>query len=211
MTSSSKPALPVIRRLPKYYRYLINMQQAGKKNVPSSELSKMMGTAASQVRQYFNCFGGFGQQGIGYKVDTLVNEIRHLLFGDGTPLPTILVGAGRLGTAVSQFLMRDANGYTLLAAFDSNPDLVGKTLNGIPIRHIDELQSFCSQHHPLVAVLCLPREGATQISSTLVNQGVKGFWNFSHYDLSVDYPQVMVENVHLGDSLMSLGYHMRNM
>lgn len=211
MTSSNKPALPVIRRLPKYYRYLINMQQAGKKNVSSSELSRMMGTTASQVRQDFNCFGGFGQQGIGYKVDTLVTEIRHLLFGDGQPLPTILIGAGRLGTAVSQFLVRDANGYSLLAAFDNNPELVGKTLGGIPIRHVDELRSFCNEYHPQVAVLCLPREGATQLSSTLVELGVKGFWNFSHYDLSVDYPQVMVENVHLGDSLMSLGYHMRNL
>lgn len=210
MPNTPKASLPVIRRLPKYYRYLINMQKAGKKNVSSNELSKLMGTTASQVRQDFNCFGGFGQQGIGYKVDTLITEIRHLLFGDGEPLPSILIGAGRLGNAVSQFVSRETNGYALLSAFDSNPDLVGKTINGIPIRHVDELREFCVQQHPQVAVLCVPRESAMQVSSTLVEMGVKGFWNFSHYDLSVDYSGIKVENVHLGDSLMSLGYHMRS-
>lgn len=205
-----KVSLPVIKRLPKYYRYILQLSQNGVTKVSSSELARMMGTTASQVRQDFNCFGGFGQQGIGYNVEVLLHEIGQLLFGDGTHLPTILIGAGRLGTAVSRFLTKDANGYNLLAVFDAQEELVGKDLDGVPIHHIDELETFCQQHHPQVAVLCVPREGAKRISGVLAEQGIQGFWNFSHYDLSVAYPNVTVENVHLGDSLMSLGYRLRN-
>lgn len=205
-----KVSLPVIKRLPKYYRYIRQMQLNGITKVSSSELARMMGTTASQVRQDFNCFGGFGQQGIGYNVEVLLNEIGHLLFGSGEKLPTILIGAGRLGTAVSRFLTTDTNGYNLLAVFDSQDALVGRNLDGIPIHHINELEAFCSEHHPVVAVLCVPREGAKEVSGRLVDLGIKGFWNFSHYDLSIAYPDVTVENAHLGDSLMSLGYRLRN-
>ena len=170
----------------------------------------MMGTTASQVRQDFNCFGGFGQQGIGYNVEVLEKEIGHLLFGHGEKLPTILLGAGRLGTAVSRFLTTDTNGYNLLAVFDIRQELVGHDLDGVPIHHIDELDAFCRANHPTVAVLCLPRESAKEVSGQLVGLGIRGFWNFSHYDLSVAYPNVTVENAHLGDSLMSLGYRLRN-
>ena len=208
--TQNKVSLPVIKRLPKYYRYIRQMQANGVTKVSSSELARMMGTTASQVRQDFNCFGGFGQQGIGYNVDVLLHEIGRLLFGDGEKLPTILIGAGRLGTAVSRFLTTDTNGYNLLALVDSKPDMVGKNLDGIPIHHIDELEDFCASHKPVVAVLCLPREGAKEVSGRLVNLGIKGFWNFSHYDLSIPYPEVTVENAHLGDSLMSLGYRLRN-
>ena len=209
-TMQNKASLPVIKRLPKYYRYLSNLQADGRDKISSSELARMMGTTASQVRQDFNCFGGFGQQGIGYKVDVLRAEIGNLLFGDGEKLPTILVGAGRLGSAVSSFISRDTNGYKLIAAFDNAPDEVGKEINGIQILHIDELEAFCAEHHPKVAVLCVPRDGAEQVSGRLVDLGIEGFWNFTHYDLSVPYPDVVVENVHLGDSLMSLGYRLRN-
>ena len=104
----------------------------------------------------------------------------------------------------------DTNGYRLIAAFDVAQSEVGKEISGIQIRHIDELESFCAEHHPKVAVLCVPRDGAEQVSGRLVDLGIEGFWNFSHYDLSVPYPDVVVENVHLGDSLMSLGYRLRN-
>ena len=211
MSTQGKVSLPVIKRLPKYYRYLNNMQRSGITKVSSSELARVMGTTASQVRQDFNCFGGFGQQGIGYNVEVLLAELSKLLFGDGTLLPTILIGTGRLGTAVSSFLTRDANGYKLIAAFDSSEEKAGRMLLGeIPVRHIRKLETFCRDEHPEVAVLCVPREGAKELSSTLVNLGIRGFWNFSHYDLSVPYPNVTVENVHLGDSLMSLGYRLRN-
>lgn len=209
-TMQNKASLPVIKRLPKYYRYLSNLQADGRDKISSSELARMMGTTASQVRQDFNCFGGFGQQGIGYKVDVLRAEIGNLLFGDGEKLPTILVGAGRLGSAVSSFISRDANGYKLLGVFDVNPDLIGKKMCGVPILPLSDLDKFCAEHHPEVAVLCVPRQSAMDLAGELVNQGIKGFWNFSHYDLSVEYPDVTVENVHLGDSLMSLGYRLRN-
>lgn len=211
MSTQGKVSLPVIKRLPKYYRYLNNMQRSGITKVSSSELARVMGTTASQVRQDFNCFGGFGQQGIGYNVEVLLAELSKLLFGDGTLIPTILIGAGRLGTAVSSFLTRDTNGYKLIGAFDASEEKVGRMLLGeIPVRHVRELENFCRAEHPEVAVLCVPREGAKELSSTLVELGIRGFWNFSHYDLSVPYPDVTVENVHLGDSLMSLGYRLRN-
>lgn len=210
MAVQNKVSLPVIKRLPKYYRYLTNLSADGKDKISSSELAHMMGTTASQVRQDFNSFGGFGQQGIGYKVDVLRAEIGNLLFGDGEKLPTILVGAGRLGSAVSSFISRDANGYKLLGVFDVNPDLIGKKMCGVPILPLSDLDKFCAEHHPEVAVLCVPRQSAMDLAGELVNQGIKGFWNFSHYDLSVEYPDVTVENVHLGDSLMSLGYRLRN-
>ena len=211
MATQNKASLPVIKRLPKYYRYLTTMQRNGVEKVSSSELARIMGATASQVRQDFNCFGGFGQQGIGYKVDTLQSEVSKLLFGDnGEKLSTILLGVGRLGNAVSSFLTRDVNGYRLLAAFDVREDVVGTEMNGVPVRHIRDLAEFCNANHPQVAVLCIPRESAAELSSTLVSLGIKGFWNFSHYDLSVDYSDIIVENVHLGDSLMSLGYRMRN-
>ena len=210
MGVQNKVSLPVIKRLPKYYRYLTNLSADGKEKISSSELAHMMGTTASQVRQDFNCFGGFGQQGIGYKVDVLRVEIGKLLFGDGEHLPTILFGAGHLGSAVSSFISRDTNGYRLIGVFDINPDLFGKEMSGVPILPLTSLSEFCAQHHPEVAVLCVPRQSAIDLAADLVSYGIQGVWNFSHYDLSVEYPQLTVENVHLGDSLMSLGYRLRN-
>ena len=143
MAVQNKVSLPVIKRLPKYYRYLTNLSADGKDKISSSELAHMMGTTASQVRQDFNCFGGFGQQGIGYKVDVLRAEIGNLLFGDGEKLPTILVGAGRLGSAVSSFISRDTNGYKLIGVFDINPELCGKEMGGATIYPLSELEAFC--------------------------------------------------------------------
>ena len=146
----------------------------------------------------------------GRPLDLDLAEIGKLLFGNGELLPTVLIGAGRLGTAVSSFISRDTNGYKLIAAFDINPALEGKEISGVTIRPLSELESFCAAHKPVVAVLCVPRQSAMDLSDELVRLGIQGFWNFSHYDLSVVYPQVTVENVHLGDSLMSLGYRLRN-
>ena len=229
MNTPGKASLPVIKRLPKYYRYLRTLKNDGITSISSRELAAQMGTTASQVRQDFNCIGDVnGRQGIGYSVENLLSILEHLLFGNGDLLPTILIGCGRLGKAVSRFITTDTNGYKLIAAFDNAPDEVGKEINGIQILHIDELEAFCAEHHPEVAVLCLPRSGAEEIShpevavlclprsgaeeisGRLVALGIQGFWNFSHYDLSVSYPDVVVENVHLGDSLMSLGYRLRN-
>ena len=209
MNNPTKASLPVIKRLPKYYRYLCSLQEDGITSISSRELAAQMGTTASQVRQDF--IGDVnGRQGIGYSVENLLSILEQLLFGDGDLLPTILIGCGRLGKAVSRFITTDTNGYKLIAAFDVAKEEVGREINGIPIRHIDELEAFCAQNHPKAAVLCVPREGAREVSGRLVDLGIEGFWNFSHYDLSVSYPDVVVENVHLGDSLMSLGYRLRN-
>ena len=211
MTTPAKASLPVIKRLPKYYRYLCSLQADGISNISSRELAAQMGTTASQVRQDFNCIGDVnGRQGIGYSVENLLSILETLLFGNGDRLPTILIGCGRLGKAVSRFITTDTNGYKLIAAFDNSPEEVGKEISGIQILNIDQLEEFCTEHHPEVAVLCLPRSGAEELSSRLVSLGIQGFWNFSHYDLSIPYPEVVVENVHLGDSLMSLGYRLRN-
>ena len=210
MPVQGKVSVPVIKRLPKYYRYLSEMKQKGLTKVSSSELARMMGTTASQVRQDFNCFGGFGQQGIGYNVVGLLYELGHLLFRE-EPLDAILIGTGRLGTAISSYLTNDARGYRLVAAFDIRPDQVGRQLFGVCIQHVSNLRAFCQQHHPQVAVLCVPKSSAKDLAPTLVDMGIRGFWNFSHYDLSVAYPNVVVENVHLGDSLMSLSYQVNHL
>lgn len=208
--SSNKVSLPVIKRLPKYYRYISDMHKNGIVKISSSELAHMMGTTASQVRQDLNCFGGFGQQGIGYHVDVLLSEISKLLFSERS-LDAVLIGTGRLGRAISGYLSSEARGYRLLAAFDKSPSEIGKEiLPGVVVRDVAELSDFCKENHPDVAVLCIPRSGAQAVAPTLVEAGVKGYWNFSHYDLSVEYDDIIVENVHLGDSLMSLGYLMRN-
>lgn len=203
MNTPQKASIPVIKRLPKYYRYLRSLQADGITSISSRELASQMGTTASQVRQDFNCIGDVnGRQGIGYSVENLLSILESLLFGNGDRLPTILIGCGRLGKAVSRFITTDTNGYKLIAAFDVAENEVGKEISGIRIRHIDELEAFCEENKPKVAVLCVPRDGAQQVSGRLVDLGIEGFWNFSHYDLSVSYPNVVVENVHLGDSLM---------
>ncbi len=206
--SNTKAALPVVRRLPKYYRYLKELESSGVRKVSSSELARMMGATASQVRQDFNCFGGFGQQGIGYDVHTLLQELERLLFHEER-LDAILIGVGSLGRAIARWIANEVQGYRLLAAFDANPALVGQTVCNTPILAVDGLSAFCRAHHPQVAVLCLPREPARLLAPTLVECGIQGFLNFSHYDLSVNYPDIIVENVHLGDSMMSLGYRVR--
>ena len=172
MNTPGKASLPVIKRLPKYYRYLRTLKNDGITSISSRELAAQMGTTASQVRQDFNCIGDVnGRQGIGYSVENLLSILEQLLFGNGDLLPTILIGCGRLGKAVSRFITTDTNGYKLIAAFDNASDEVGKEINGIQILHSDELEAFCAEHHPEVAVLCLPRSGAEEISGRLVALG----------------------------------------
>lgn len=207
----NKISLPVIKRLPRYHRYIASLKNNGTTTVSSSELAQMMGTTASQVRQDFNCFGGFGQQGIGYNVEVLYAELSNLLFS-GKALDTILIGTGKLGRAVSQFLAVEAPGYQLIAGFDMSAEEIGQPLCcGLTVQDVATLREFCAEHSPQVAVLCVPTSGAKVLAPILLESGVKGFWNFSHYDLTTNKPDVVVENVHLGDSLMSLGYRIRHL
>lgn len=207
--TNGKISLPVIKRLPRYYRYVSAMQKNGVATVSSSELANMMGTTASQVRQDFNCFGGFGQQGIGYKVDNLCKELEALLFS-GTELTAVLIGTGKLGRAISHFLADEAQGYRLVAAFDSSPKQIGTELVNLTVQDVNKLSDFCKTNRPQVAVICIPGESTAELAPTLLSLGFKGFWNFSHYDLNAGQTDVVVENVHLGDSLQSLGFRVRN-
>ena len=203
----------VIKRLPRYYRFLADLKAAGVVRISSKELSNKMGLTASQIRQDLNCFGGFGQQGYGYNVEQLHDEIGDIL-GLSSPSKAILIGAGNLGRALVTHMSFESRGFKLIAIFDKKESLTGQMVQGFPIRGIDGLDEFCRANLPEVAVLCIPQSEAPALTKQLIHLGIKGFWNFSHYDLSVEYPNLPVENVHLGDSLMTLCYnvkeHMKN-
>ena len=167
-----------------------------------------MGLTASQIRQDLNCFGGFGQQGYGYNVEALWEEIGKIL-GLGLPKKTILVGAGNLGRAILTHMEFAEKGFSIVGIFDRDERFTGEVLEGIPIRHTDALEEFCQKEKPSVAILCVPKMASRDLVRRLVDLGIKGFWNFSHYYIVVYYPDVAVENVHLGDSLMTLCYEMQ--
>ena len=207
MAKETTISLPVIRRLPRYYRFLYDLKENGITRISSRELSQKMRLTASQIRQDLNCFGGFGQQGYGYIVDQLYDEIGHIL-GMDRLTKTILLGVGNLGTAVGNHIDFKSRGFNLIGLFDDDPALVGDTRADMIIRSTDELEEFCRKEQPEMAVLCIPKEVAPRLVEVLVNCGIKGFWNFSHYDILHDYPDAIVENVHMGDTLMTLSYHM---
>ena len=207
MAKDTNISLPVIRRLPRYYRFLYDLKEKGVTRISSRELSQKMRLTASQIRQDLNCFGGFGQQGYGYMVDQLYEEIGRIL-GMDKMTKAILLGVGNLGTAVGNHIEFKTRGFNLIGLFDDNPELVGDTRADMTIRATDELEEFCRREKPKMAVLCIPKEAAPRIVDILVDCGVTGFWNFSHYDILHDYPNFIVENVHMGDTLMTLSYHM---
>jgi len=209
LVNNSKISMSVIKRLPRYYRFLGELKKSGILRISSNELSMRMKLTASQIRQDLNCFGGFGQQGYGYNVEQLYNEIGKILGVDRT-CKTILVGAGNLGKAIASHMSFESRGFSLVGIFDSNPQLVGTSLKDIEILDIDKLTEFCVENKPEVAVLCIPTSAASTIVENLINLGVNGFWNFTHFDISGKYPDVTVENVHLNDSLMTLSYQMKN-
>ncbi|MBE6894485.1 MAG: redox-sensing transcriptional repressor Rex [Ruminococcaceae bacterium] len=203
--SNTKVSLPVIRRLPRYFRYITELKAMGKTRVSSSQLAEIMGSTPSQVRQDFNCFGGFGQQGIGYSVDLLYDEISHLLFPNDK-LNAILVGAGSLGATIANFVLNDAEGVNLTAIFDNNLNLVGKTLHNIKILDAESIVDYCHENKVDLIIMCIPKSAAEKFAPVLVNTDVKGIWNFTHYDFSIFDKSLVVENVHLRDSLMALSY-----
>ena len=203
-------SISVIKRLPRHYRFLGELKENGVVRISSKDLSEKMGFTASQIRQDLNCFGGFGQQGYGYNIESLYEEIGKIL-GVNNNRKAILIGAGNLGKAVALHMSFEARGFNLIGVFDRNQALTGQMLRGIPIRHIDGLFNFCRDNSPTVAVLCIPSSAAEVLAPQLVDLGIKGFWNFSHYDIAANYPNVAVENVHLSDSLMTLSYHVSNL
>ncbi len=196
---------PVIKRLPRYYRFLGELLDKNVTRISSRELSGKMGLTASQIRQDLNCFGGFGQQGYGYSVQSLYNEIGHILGLDHS-YHAILIGAGNLGKAVAVHMSFEKRGFKLIGIFDNDPAKIGTTIRNITVNDLDDVESFCSSHHTDVAIFCVPKTAAPAIADRLHGLGIKNYWNFSHYDLSVRYDDIIVENVHLNDSLMILCY-----
>lgn len=196
----------VISRLPRYYRYLGDLLEAGVERISSSDLSKKMHVTASQIRQDLNNFGGFGQQGYGYNVKYLYTEIGKILGLDRSHY-FIIIGAGNLGQALANYASFERSGFILKSLFDVNPRLEGVTIRGIPVRMVDELEDFLKNNDIEIAALTLPKSKAIEVADILVDNGVKGIWNFAHTDLSLP-KDVVVENVHLSDTLMKLSYNL---
>ena len=194
----------VIRRLPRYYRYLGELLDEGVERISSNDLSHRMKVTASQIRQDLNNFGGFGQQGYGYNVQFLYEEIGKIM-GLNTEHRIIIIGAGNLGQALANYVKFEKLGFVITALFDVNPELSGKSVRGIPILMLSELDEYCRTHRVDIAALTMPKSKADSIASKLVDLGIRAIWNFAHVDLKVS-KEVQVENVHLSDSLMKLSY-----
>lgn len=195
----------VISRLPRYFRYLGELKDEGVERVSSQELSEIMKVTASQIRQDFNNFGGFGQQGYGYNVEYLYTEIGKIL-GLDKKHHLVMIGAGNLGQAIANYMNFERRGFLIRGIFDINPDLIGKKVRDMEVRPMDELEAFIRDHDIDIGVLTIPKTAAVDVANRLVKCGIKAIWNFAHVDLNV--PEgVLVENVHLSDSLMKLSYN----
>ena len=208
MAKSEYISMSVVRRRPRYYRFLYDLKENGVTRISSRELSQRMGLTASQIRQDLNCFGGFGQQGYGYMVEQLYTEIGHILGMDSLS-DTVLLGAGNMGKAIANHMDFENRGIRLVGIFDDSPAVIGKKVRGMTVRPTAELEEVCAGCSPQVAILCIPKEAAPALVERLIAQGVRGFWNFSHYDITYHHPGLVVENVHLGDSLMTLSYQLK--
>lgn len=197
----------VIKRLPRYYRYLGDYLKSGVTRISSAKLSEKMGVTASQIRQDFNYFGGFGQQGYGYNVEYLYNEIAELLgLKDG--YRAVIIGAGHLGLALANHASFEKRGFSITALFDSDEEKVGKTVNSKPILHIEGIEDYIKQNGISIAILAIPKSEVGALAEKLVEYGVKGLWNFSSAEIKLSKP-VAVENVHMSDSLMTLSYKIK--
>lgn len=207
MGKTGRISAPVIRRLPRYYRFLGELLDNGVSRVSSRELSEKMGFTASQIRQDLNCFGGFGQQGYGYSVKSLYDEIGRIL-GLENSFKAILIGAGNLGKSVAMHMSFESRGFRLIGIFDNDSAKIGESIRGVEVIDLKQLEDFCGLEKPDAAILCVPKSAAGDIIERLYSAGIRSFWNFSHYDISLVHDDVIVENVHLNDSLMILCYKM---
>lgn len=196
----------VIGRLPRYFRYLGELRDSGVERISSHDLSERMKVTASQIRQDFNNFGGFGQQGYGYNVEYLYKEIGKILGLDKTH-KFIIIGAGNLGQALGGYINFERRGFIFSGIFDINPEVIGKEVRGITVRSMDEMDDFVKENNIDIAVLTLPKTGAVEVAERLAAVGIKAIWNFAHVDLHLPNG-IQVENVHLSDSLMKLSYNL---
>ena len=204
MESSRGISSAVIKRLPRYYRYLGNLIDNDITRISSKELSKIMNITASQIRQDLNNFGCFGQQGYGYDVNFLYLEIKKIL-GLHKFHSMIIIGAGNIGQALANYAKFEARGFKFIGIFDSNAKLVNMSIRGIKVYAVDFLENFLEDNKVDIAVLALPKENAIAVSNVLSKHDIKGIWNFSNIDLDVP-KSIVVENVHLTDSLITLSY-----
>ncbi len=195
----------VIGRLPRYFRYLGELKDEGIERISSQELSTIMKVTASQIRQDFNNFGGFGQQGYGYKVEYLYEEIGKIL-GMDKKHNLIIIGAGNLGQALANYMNFERRGFLFKGIFDNNPSLFGKKIRDMEVRSMEEMEDFVRDHNIDIAVLTIPKNSALEVVEKLTHLGIKGIWNFAHLDLNLP-ESIQVENVHLSDSLMKLSYN----
>lgn len=200
-----KVSSAVIRRLPRYYRHLNDLYQAGTERISSSALGASLGLTASQIRQDLSCFGEFGQQGYGYNVASLRGEVADIL-GINRGHTAVILGVGNLGRALMENFHFDRSGVTLTAAFDVSPDVVGRTISGVQVHHVDKLEEFLARQPANIGVLTVPHAAAGRIAERLVRAGVKGIWNFTNMELAVSASDVVVEDVHFADSLLALNY-----
>ncbi len=202
MDKKKNISMAVIKRLPKYYRYLQELKNNDVDRISSKELSEKIGFTASQIRQDLNCFGDFGQQGYGYNVKELYDQIKNIL-GLKKEYNTIIIGAGNIGQAIANYINFQKIGFTLTSIFDINPKLFGLKIRDIEISDIDTLDSFLKKHTVDIAIICVPSKNAQSICEVIVKNGVKGIWNFAPIDLNTP-ENVIVENVHLSESLLTL-------
>ena len=200
-------SIQVIRRLPRYYRYLSELEAQGVEKISSTKLAAVMNSTASQIRQDLNCFGGFGQQGYGYSVAGLRDQIGKILGLDKTH-NMILIGAGNLGRAIATHLNFEQLGFRLTAIFEKDERLIGTMLRGIKVMPDEEIESYVKENRIDTAILAMPKDAVEKLIDKLYQSGIRSYWNFSHYDISKKYSDVIVENVHLSDSLMTLCYQM---
>ena len=208
MTSKYEVSASVVRRLPRYYRLLGELERSGQTRTSSRELGRRLGMTASQIRQDLSCFGCFGQQGSGYSVSELRENLQRIM-GLTEQLPAIVIGAGSLGKVVSENVRFEQRGFRLVGIFDIKSELIGRQLAGLTIQSMDTLDAFCRAESPAAAVLCLPKESAQTTAERLVSLGIRGLWNFSHCDIAVEHAQVVT--MHLDDSLMTLSYKLHNL
>ena len=205
----TKVSNAIIRRLPRYRRYLGYLQTKGIKKISSNELSEMIGYTASQIRQDLNTFGEFGQQGYGYEVDRLYKEINKIL-GLDREYKTVVVGCGNLGQAITNYTYYYKIGFNIMGLFDVNPKIIGNWINDVEVMDYNKLKDYVTKEHIDIGIICVNRENAQAVADDLIAGGVKGIWNFAPVDLVVP-ENVALESVHLSDSLHALSFMIKNM
>lgn len=207
--AKTKVSNAIIRRLPRYRRYLGHLQTQGIKKVSSNELSEMIGYTASQIRQDLNTFGEFGQQGYGYEVDKLYKEINKIL-GLDREYKTVVVGVGNLGQAITNYTYYYKIGFNIIGLFDVNPKIVGNVINDVEVMDTAGLEEYVKREKIDIGIICVNRENAQKVADSLVSGGVKGIWNFAPIDLVIP-ENVALESVHLSDSLHALSFMIKSM